>query len=342
MLNTVKTLCMLSGVSGCEQEIRDYLLERVLPFADEIETDAMGNLLVMKKGKVSPAQKLMLCAHMDEVGVIITGYDADGFLRFDFIGGIDRRVILGKRVFIGENKVPGVIGLKPIHLVRGDEKNSVPKVDSLYIDIGAENEEEAKKAVALGDRGVFEDRVVEFGDGYLKAKALDDRFGCAVMLKLLEEELPCDTWFAFTVQEEVGCRGAHGAAFRLAPDIALVLEGTTAADLPSVEESKQICRLGAGPVITFMDKATIYDTDLRKTLIRLADENGIVWQTKQQIAGGTDASVIQRSRAGVRTAILALAVRNIHSTASTAKISDMEDTLKLARLFLEEMAGEAL
>ena len=165
MLNTVKTLCMLSGVSGCEQEIRDYLLERVLPFADEIETDAMGNLLVMKKGKVSPAQKLMLCAHMDEVGVIITGYDADGFLRFDFIGGIDRRVILGKRVFVGENKIPGVIGLKPIHLVRGDEKNSVPKVDSLYIDIGAENEDEAKKAVALGDRGVFEDRVVEFGDG---------------------------------------------------------------------------------------------------------------------------------------------------------------------------------
>lgn len=339
MLDTVKTLCMLSGVSGAEHEVRDYLLERAMRYADEIRTDAMGNLMVFKKGAVAPQQRIMLCAHMDEVGLIVTGYGDDGYLRFDFVGGVDRRVMLGKRVYVGRDRIPGVIGVKAYHLVKRDEEKNVPKTDELYIDIGAKTTDEAKKLVELGDRCVFDDSVIAFGDGYLKAKAIDDRFGCALMLKLLEEDLPCDTWFAFTVQEEVGCRGAHGAAFGLKPEIALVLEGTTAADLPSVEEGKQICKLGAGPVITFMDKGTIYDTELRKMLIGLAEENGIAWQTKQMIAGGTDASVVQRSREGVRTAILAAAVRNIHSPACVAHIGDMENTLKLARLFLKKMAG---
>lgn len=338
MLDTIKTLCALSGVSGAEDEVRDYILERAMRFADEIQTDAMGNLLVFKKGAVQTAQRIMLCAHMDEVGMIVTGYGDDGYLKFDFVGGVDRRVILGKRVYVGKARIPGVIGVKAYHLVKRGEEKSVPKTDELYIDIGAKTTDEAKKLVELGERCVFDDSVLEFGNGYLKAKAIDDRFGCAAMLKLLEEELPCDTWFAFTVQEEVGCRGAHGAAFKLAPDIALVLEGTTAADLPSVEESKQICRLGNGPVITFMDRGTIYDVQLRKTLVCLADANGIAWQTKEMIAGGTDASVVQRSREGVRTAIVAAAVRNIHSPACVAHIGDMENALVLARLFLKEMA----
>lgn len=340
MLDTVKTLCMLSGVSGAENEVRDYLLERVLPLADEIQTDAMGNLMVFKRGACRPKQKLMLCAHMDEVGIIITGIEDNGYLRFDFVGGVDRRVVLGKRVFIGKERIPGVIGVKAIHLVDKEEQKSVPKTESLYVDIGAVSAADAKKQVELGDRGVFEDSVIEFGDGFLKAKAIDDRFGCALMLKLLEEDLPCDTWFTFTVQEEVGCRGVHGAAFHLAPEVALVLEGTTAADLPMVEDNKKICCLGKGPVLTFMDKGTIYDPELRATLVRLAEENNIPWQTKQMIAGGTDASVVQRSREGVRTVIIAAAVRNIHSPASVASTEDMANALKLARLFLQEMAGE--
>ena len=340
MIETLKTLCMLSGVSGMEDEVRDYILERAMPHADEIHTDAMGNLMVFKKGAVHPEQRIMLCAHMDEVGLIITRVEEDGYLRFQFIGGVDRRVVLGKRVYIGRERIPGVIGLKACHLVSREEEKNVPKVDDLYIDIGAKTKEEAQKHVELGDRGVFDDSVVAFGDGFIKAKAIDDRSGCAVMLKLLEEDLPCDTWFTFTVQEEVGTRGAHGAAFRLRPDIALVVEGTTAADLPYVEEGKQICRLGNGPVITFMDRGTIYDKELRQVLIRLAEENGIVWQTKEQIAGGTDASVIQRSREGVRTAIVATAVRNIHSPASVASVKDIENVLRLARLFLQEMGKQ--
>lgn len=339
MLDTIKTLCYLSGVSGAEDEVRDYILERAMPCADEIITDAMGNLLVFKRGRAAAKQRIMLSAHMDEVGLIVTGYSDDGYLHFDFVGGVDRRVVIGKRVFLGRDRVPGVIGIKAYHLVGREEEKKIPKVDSLYVDIGAKSEEEAKRLVELGDRGVFEDSVLEFGTGFLKAKAIDDRFGCAVMLALLESALPCDAWFAFTVQEEVGCRGAHGAAFRLAPDIALVLEGTTAADLPGVDTERQICRLGYGPVIPFMDRGTIYDPELRSTLIDLANDHGIQWQTKQQIAGGTDASAIQRSRAGVRTAVLAAAVRNIHSPASIASISDMEKVLELTKLFLEEMAG---
>ncbi|MBR4158029.1 MAG: M42 family metallopeptidase [Oscillospiraceae bacterium] len=341
MIETLKTLCMLSGVSGMEDEVRDYILERAMPFADEVHTDAMGNLMVFKKGAVHLEQRIMLCAHMDEVGLIVTRVEDEGYIRFQFIGGVDRRVVLGKRVFIGQDRIPGVIGVKAVHLVGKEEQKNVPKVDDLYVDIGAKSKEEAQKLVQLGDRGVFDESVVVFGDGYIKAKAIDDRSGCAVMLKLLEEELPCDTWFAFTVQEEVGTRGAHGAAFRLKPDIALVLEGTTAADLPYVEEGKQICRLGKGPVITFMDRGTIYDRELRAMLIRLAEENGIVWQTKEQIAGGTDGSAIQRSREGVRTAIIATAVRNIHSPVSVAHTGDAESVLRLARLFLHEMGKRA-
>lgn len=341
MIDTLKTLCMLSGVSGMEDEVRDYILERAMPFADELHTDAMGNLMVFKKGRVHPEQRIMLCAHMDEVGLIITRFDDDGYLRFQFVGGVDRRVVLGKRVYIGHDRVPGVIGVKACHLVSREDERNVPKVDDLYIDIGAKTKEDAQKLVELGDRGVFDDSVSEFGDGFLKAKAIDDRSGCAIMLKLLEEDLPCDTWFAFTVQEEVGARGAHGAAFRLRPDIALILEGTTAADLPYVEDGKQICRLGKGPVLTYMDRGTIYDRELRALLIRLADENGIMWQTKEQIAGGTDAQVIQRSREGVKTGIIATAVRNIHSPVSVAYMKDVEDGLTLARLFLQEMEKQS-
>lgn len=188
MLDTIKTLCALSGVSGAEDEVRDYILERAMRFADEIQTDAMGNLLVFKKGAVQTAQRIMLCAHMDEVGMIVTGYGDDGYLKFDFVGGVDRRVILGKRVYVGKARIPGVIGVKAYHLVKRGEEKSVPKTDELYIDIGAKTTDEAKKLVELGERCVFDDSVLEFGNGYLKAKAIDDRFGCAAMLKLLEEE----------------------------------------------------------------------------------------------------------------------------------------------------------
>ncbi|MEA4894489.1 MAG: M20/M25/M40 family metallo-hydrolase [Oscillospiraceae bacterium] len=338
MLDTLKTLCYLSGASGSEDEVRDYILERVMPFSDEIMTDSMGNLIINKKGLKRCGRKILICAHMDEVGIIITGIDDDGYLHFDFLGGVDRRVVIGKRVYIGKDRVCGVIGIKAYHHVSKNEEKSVPKRDELYIDIGAKEKDEAKQLVALGDAAVFEDSVLEFGEGYLKAKAIDDRVGCAALIKLIESELPCDCTFAFTVQEEVGTRGAKIVSARLDPDVAIVLEGTTAADLPEVPEGKRICRLGDGLVIPFMDKGTVYSRELYKEVTQLANTNGIKWQTKTMIAGGTDAQAIQRSGAGVDTIAISAPMRNIHSPACIAKISDFEAMPRLAALLLKSLS----
>ena len=338
MLDTLETLCCLDGVTGGEDEVRDYILERIMPFADEIRTDPMGNLIVFKKGAVTPDRRIMLCAHMDEVGLIVTDITDDGYLRFDMAGGIDRRVLIGKRVYVGPERVMGVVGSKAIHLTTAEQRKIIPQIKDMYIDIGAESREQAERVVQIGALAAFDDSVVRFGDGFIKAKAIDDRVGCATMVELLESQLPCDCWFVFTVQEEVGGRGAAVAAKNVAPDVALILEGTTAADIPGVEGTEQVCKLGSGVVIPFMDKGTIYDRKLYRTLGRLADENGIAWQTKTKIAGGTDASAIQRSGAGVHVAALSVAVRNIHSPACVAKIDECEDQYKLAKLFLKEMA----
>ena len=338
LLDTLETLCCLSGVSGNEDEVRDYILERVMPFADEIRTDPMGNLMVFKKGDVAPTRTVMLAAHMDEVGLIVTDVTDDGYLRFDTAGGIDRRVVLGKRVFVGEDRTLGVVGSKAIHLTTAEERKTLPKLSDMYIDIGVSSREEALETIRLGDAVTFDDAVIHFGDGFIKAKAIDDRAGCAAMVELIESRLPCDCWFAFTVQEEVGCRGAQTAARSICPDVALILEGTTAADIPGVSGAERICRLGEGIVIPFMDRGTIYDRELYALLGRLAEENDIPWQTKTRVAGGTDASAIQRSGAGTQVAAVSVAVRNIHSPAGVAKIAECEAQLKLARLFLQELA----
>lgn len=225
-------LSALSGVSSWEDEVRDFLKAEAAPYAQEIRTDALGNLIVFKKGAKAAGNKLLLCAHMDEVGLMIRHITDDGYLKFDTVGSIDRRVLLGKPVLVGPDRLPGVIGLKAYHLVSRDEEKSVPKLNDYYIDIGAKNREEAEKLVSLGDVAVFTTQPELFGDGLLKGKALDDRIGCAVLLTLLKEELPMDCTFVFTAQEEVGTRGAFGAAFSVTPELALVIEGTTAADLP--------------------------------------------------------------------------------------------------------------
>jgi endoglucanase len=282
----------------------------------------------------------MLCAHMDEVGVIVTGITDDGFLKFDCVGGIDRRVLIGKTVYIGDNGIFGVIGNKAVHLVKKEDRDKIPQLDDMYIDIGAKDKSEALKLVSLGDTGAFDPSVIEFGDGFIKAKALDDRAGCAVLLKLIESELPVDCTFAFTVQEEVGTRGAAIASFRVMPDIALIVENTTAADLPSVPSSKKVCSVGKGVVIPFMDKATIYNRELYNTLTALAEKNNIPWQTKSMVAGGTDAGAVQRSRVGVMTAGIAAPVRNLHSPSDVACVRDLEGMYRLAELFLKEIGDQ--
>lgn len=337
MLDTMKALCAIDGVSGDEGRVRDYILAYAAKNADEVRTDVNGNVIALKKGASRPKNTLMLCAHMDEVGIIITGIESDGYLKFACVGGIDRRVLIGKQVYIGENCVFGVISSKAIHLTKADERKKIPAVDKMYIDIGAADEAEAKKLVSLGDTGAFAPGIMEFGSGYIKAKAIDDRFGCAVLLDIMSRDIAYDCYFVFTVQEEVGTRGAFTSAFSVRPDIALVVEGTTAADLPSVSGTRRVCTLGGGAVIPFMDGGTIYDRGLYTLLTKTAEENGIKWQTKSLISGGTDASAIQRSREGVRVAAVSLATRNIHSPSCVARIDDMKAAGSLAELFIEKV-----
>ena len=340
MLELLKTLCELPGVSGDEGRVREYIRAQAEPYADSIRTDALGNLIVFKKGVRSDAPKLLLCAHMDEVGLIVTHVTDEGYLKFDFVGGVDRRVVIGKRVRLGEENIPGIISLKAIHLVSAEERKKAPKLESLYIDIGADSKESALKLVKPGTYGCFVSETAPFGNGLFRAKAIDDRVGCAVMLKLLQEELPMDITFAFTAQEEVGTRGAFAAAFSVTPQIALVLETTTAADLPGVEAHRQVCAPGKGPVISYMDGGTIYDRGLFELLRGLAEKHEIPWQTKEYIAGGNDARTIQRSKAGVRVSAISAAVRYLHAPSSVGSVSDFENMYQLTRLFLQELAGQ--
>ena len=339
MVDTLKSLCELSGVSGDEREVRDYIISLVSGYADEVMTDVMGNVIVFKKGAKTPAKKVVLCAHMDEVGVIVTSITDDGFLKFAMAGLVDSRVVVGKSVTLGKQHIPGIIGCKAIHLLKDKERDKNLEIDEMYIDIGVNNSEDAEKLVSLGDTGAFDAEIREFGDGFIKAKAIDDRVGCTVMAELIKSDLPIDCRFTFSVQEEVSMRGALTAAYRTAPDIALIIEGTSAADIPSVSENKKVCKVGRGVVIPFMDQGTIYDRELFKLLTGIAEKNGIPWQTKNAIAGLTDASMFQRSRAGVKTAGIAAPVRNLHSPSCVAKISDMEKVYKLARSFLDEIGA---
>lgn len=341
MMELIKELCALNGVSGDEDRVREFIRGQAEPYADSIRTDALGNLIVFKKGRKTTGHKLLMAAHMDEVGLIVTHVTDEGYLKFDFVGGVDRRVAIGKSVVLGDQAIQGIIGLKAIHLVSREERKKTPKTDAMYIDIGAKNKEEALKLVQPGTYGSFIGEPEAFGNGLLKAKAIDDRVGCAIMLALLKEELPMDVTFAFTAQEEVGTRGAFGAAFSVSPEIALVLETTTAADLPNVEEHRKVCAPGKGPVISYMDGGTIYDRGLFEDLRRLAEENQIPWQTKEYIAGGNDARSIQRSKAGVRVAAVSAAVRYLHAPASVGSVADFENMLKLARLFVADVAAHA-
>lgn len=343
MIKLLEELCLRNGASSNEAEVRDYIRNFAKGKADEIREDTMGNLYVFKKGKERREKKLMVCAHMDEVGLIVTDITEDGYLRFDFVGGVDRRVCIGKRVLVGKKKIPGIIGFKAVHLTTAKERESVPPLSTLCIDIGCTKKSKAEKFVSRGDTAVFDSSFVRLGENRIKARAIDDRIGCAVMLKLISEELAYDTHFVFTVQEEVGCRGASTAVNVIKPDVALVLEGTTAADIPSSEGAMKVCSLGKGAVLGYMDGGAVYDKELFARLRSIAEEKNIPWQMKSRIAGGTDASRIYVSGSGVKTTSVSLPTRYIHSPSCVGDIRDMEAMLLLAREFIncEEVANDA-
>lgn len=337
MLETIKKLSLLDGVSGRENAVRDYIINEVSAYADSIETDPLGNLIVFKKGKNTPKNKVMLDAHMDEVGLMITYINSDGTLEFDRVGGIDKRVMLGKPVTVGENKIQGVIGVKATHMVPAAEKLNMPS--TMYIDIGADSKEEAEKVVSLGDYVCFNSEFVEFGDGLIKGKALDDRAGCAILIDMIKSELPYDMYFNFAAGEEVGFGIAQTAFYKVQPDYAIVVETTTAADLADVPENKKVCSLGNGGVVSFMDRRTIYPKELFDRAFELAEKRGIKAQVKSLVAGGNNAGVIHKTAGGIRTITVSLPCRYLHSPSCVLKKEDIEESAKLIRVLAEEFAN---
>lgn len=332
----LKKLCQINGTSGDESRVRDLIISEISGYCD-YTVDPLGSIIAYKKGAERAKNKVMVSAHMDEVGMIVTSVKSDGTLTVSSVGGIDARVAIGRQVCVGERELPGVIGAKAIHNLSADEKKKAPAFSSLYVDIGAENKDEAEKLVSLGDRVHFTSEFIAFGDGLIKAKAIDDRFGCAVMIDLIKSDLPYDCTFTFVVQEEVGLRGARPAAYTIDPDFALVLEATTAADIPLASGEKRCCELGKGAVVSHMDRSTIYDRELYNISHKIAKEQGIGWQTKTMVAGGNDSGAIHISRGGVRTIAISAPCRYLHSPSCVVKLSDLEECEKLAEFMIEKM-----
>jgi len=327
-------LCMLNGVSGGENSVRDYIISQIGGKCD-VSVDVLGNIIAFKKGEQTAKQKLMIAAHMDEVGFIVTSVKGDGTLLFENVGGIEPCAALGKRVQV--NGLTGVIGSNPIHKLSKEEREKLPKFADMHIDIGASNKAEAEKYVKLGDYACFEPNFADFSDGKIIAKSLDDRAGCAVLMSLIDDAIPYDAYFVFTVQEELGFRGAKTAAYAVNPDIAFVVEATTAADINGVSDEKRVCLLNEGAAVSFMDKRTVYDKGLYNMTFDAARENNIKCQTKTAIAGGNDSGAIHISRNGVRTLAVSLPCRYLHSPSCVISKNDLTSAFDLIKLMIRKV-----
>ena len=330
-------LCAIDGVSGHEHAVRDYILDRLhaLDTPMEIHVDNMGNVIVHLIGKEKGNTVVQFDAHMDEVGFIITGIGEDGFLRFDTIGGIDSRALYGHRVRIGTQK--GVIGGKAGHQCHGDEASKVPSVGSLSIDIGAENKEIAEKLVKIGDCGTFDNQLIWLGDDRFLGKAVDDRVGCMLLLEMAKNQPARDIWLSFSVQEEIGLRGAGIATEAIHPDYAVAIDATTAADVAGNSPEQSVCFVGQGAVVSFADRATLYDADLYSKIRQMAEEHHIPTQTKTTVAGGNNAGAMQGRHTGVKMTAVSLPCRYIHSSACMGKWQDVQAMCDLLTLLAEEL-----
>lgn len=341
MIDLLRRLSEAFGPSGCEERVRQLLIGELQHVWDAAETDPLGNLIV-SLGESLPGPKAMIAAHMDEVGFIVDHIDDGGYLRFKKVGGIDDRILPSTRVRVGGRHIPGVIGIKPRHLATGAEKEQVVKADDLYVDIGVKSKEEAESFVQLGDYMVFDTPFHASPAGFVTGKALDDRAGCALAVALAKGGVPMRTDLAFTVQEEIGLRGAKAAVARVKPDFAIVLEATTCADMPDPSSRHRSTRLGDGPVLTFQDATSIPHPGLLRLLVETATEEQIPFQWKQTTAGGNDAGSIHVAEGGIPTVSISLPCRYLHAPCSLLAVSDIEHTLRLLRALLDRIARDGL
>ena len=333
----LKELTQLRGVPGYEAPVREFVFEKIKDKCDEIYRDNIGNLIAVNRCGKENAKKVMVCAHMDEVALFITKITDEGFLKFDTLGGIDTSVLVSKKVLVGNSALHGVIGAKAIHLQKKGERNKGIEVEELYIDIGAKDKKEAEKKVSLGDFATFDSEYTEFGNGYIKAKALDDRIGCDILIDLADFHYDYDLYLVFTAQEETGLRGAQVAARRICPDFALVLETTACNDTFGVEEKDYSTISGGGVALSFADMRTYYSKEILKDITYIAEKYNIPYQFKKTVSGGNDAGAIHLSCGGIKTIVMSVPTKYIHSPSSVIQKSDYYAMRELSIKYLQEV-----
>jgi endoglucanase len=338
-LKLLESLCNVIAVSGDEGEVRKIVLEEVRPHADEVRVDALGNVLATRHGRGAKRMRVMLDAHMDEVGFMLVAEDGEGIYRFETVGGIDARHLLGKQVYVGQDHTPGVIGGKPIHLMDGGERTRKVPVDGLRIDLGPSGK------AKVGDRAGFATKFRRVGPSIL-SKSIDNRIGVATLIELVKHSPKnIDLCAAFTVQEEIGLRGAKVAAQYFDPDLAIAIDSTPAHDLPVHNGGENIIyntKLGLGPAIYIADSSTLHDPRLVRFLRTAAESESIPYQLRQPGGGGTDSGAIQRALAGIPTVSVSVPHRYTHSPISISRVDDWKNTLALLQAVLKRMTPELI
>ena len=342
MNELLKNLTEAVGVSGAENEVRILIRDLIVDLVDRWHVDAMGNLIALKKGTGASNLKVVVDAHMDEVGLIVTGFDGNGTLKFDTIGGFDDRSLLGKVVQVGPHKLTGVIGAAPVHVLSAKQRNTIMKREAMRIDIGAKSKEAASGKVKIGERAAFVTEYEELGKTAI-GKSFDNRAGCAALIELLRKRpYPFDLYATFTVQEEVGLRGATVVAYDIKPDVALVLECTPAYDLPNKNDVSPNVALGKGPSIYVMDSGTIQDPKLVAHITSTAASNNISYQIRQPGGGGTNTSAIQKTGGGVSAATIAVPGRYAHTPSMMISLEDYENVIELADATLRSLTPKII
>lgn len=331
-------ICEVGGTSGFEQRIREVVLREVTPLVDKVSVDNMGNVIAFKKGKDS-SKKVMIGAHMDEIGFIVTNIDDNGFVRFHTLGGFDPKTLTAQRVIIhGKKDLIGVMGSKPIHVMTPEERNKVPKTTDYFIDLGM-SKEAVEKYISIGDPITRQRELIEMGD-CVNCKSIDNRVSVFILVEMLRQlKSPAyDVYGVFTVQEEVGIRGASVAAQEIQPDFGFGLDTTIAFDVPGASAHEKVTELGKGTAIKIMDSRTICDYRMVKYMKEIADKNNIKWQPEILTAGGTDTMAIQQMTAGGSIAgAVSIPTRHIHQVIEMAHKEDIRGSIDLLQYCVENL-----
>jgi tetrahedral aminopeptidase len=341
LAENLEKLSNARGVAGREEEVRNLMIKMLKPYSDEVKVDKMENVIAIRKGRKT-APKVMLAAHMDEVGLMVKTITKDGFLQFSKMGGIDDRILLAQKVTVLTEKtaLPGVVGSKPPHIQKEEERKKIVSYDEMFIDVGAENRDDAKAmGVRVGDPVAFDVNYVKLGKEAVMGKAFDNRAGCAVMVEALKqlEKTDCTVYAVGTIQEELGLRGAATATFGIDPDVGIALDVTIAGDTPGVREFDTTVKMGKGPALSVSDSGLITHPKVLRWLIDTATQNNIEYQLETGLLGTTDAARMALTRQGVPSGTISIPARYIHSPVGLISLKDADNCAKLAALAVQKI-----